>query len=124
MANYKQTTGPATAWTRANRVMILNPLESNIPKQISFFEETVVEVDGNVIKSDSGYCSAYYSEDKPIELRNPETGEKTGEIIQQSKVYQAIYSLYLDAAESRDIQQALLQQPQLVPLAPNDGRLT
>jgi hypothetical protein len=124
MANYKQTTGPATAWTRANRVMILNPLEANIPKQISFFEETVVEVDSTVIKSDSGYCSAYFSPDKLIELRNPQTGEKTGETILQSKVYQAIYSLYLDAAESRDIQQASLQQPQPVPLAPNDGRLT
>ena len=104
MANYKETTGPATAWTRANRVMILNPLESNIPKQISFFEETVVQVDDTVIKSDSGYCSTYFSADKLIELRNPSTGEKTGETIAQSKVYQAVYSLYLDIAESRDIQ--------------------
>jgi hypothetical protein len=99
--------------------MILNPLEANIPKQISFFEETVVEVDGNVIKSDSGYCSAYFSADKLIELRDPETGEKTGETIQQSKVYQAIYSLYLDAAESRDIQKASLQQPVYIPTTPD-----
>jgi len=103
MANYKETTGPATAWTRANRVMILNPFEANIPKQISFFEETVVQVDDTVIKSDSGYCSTYFSPDKVLELRDPQTGEKTGETILQSKIYQAIYSLYLDTAENRDI---------------------
>jgi len=122
MANYKETTGPATAWTRANRVMILNPFEANIPKQISFFEETVVQVDDTVIKSDSGYCSTYFSEDKLLELRDPQTGEKTGETIAQSKIYQAIYSLYLDTAENRDIQLTVPTLP--TPLAPNDGRLT
>jgi len=111
MANYKQTTGPATAWTRANRVMILNPFEANIPKQISFFEETVVQVDDTVIKSDSGYCSTYFSADKLLELRDPQTGEKTGETILQSKIYQAIYSLYLDTAENRDIQIATPPTP-------------
>jgi hypothetical protein len=110
MANYKETTGPGTSWTRANRVMILNPFEVDIPKQISFFEETIAKIDGTTIKADSGYCSAYYSSDKLIELINPETGESTGESITQSKIYQAIYSLYLATAKARDLQ---LNPPQL-----------
>jgi hypothetical protein len=111
MANYKEVTGEATSWVRANRVMILNPYEANTPKQISFFEETIVKVDGNIVRSDSGYVPIYYSPDKPIELRDPSTNEKTGETIAQSKVYQALYSLYLDAAENRDVAQATRNIP-------------
>lgn len=110
MANYKETTGSGSVWTRANRAMILNPLEANIPKQISFFEETVAQFNDTIIKSDSGYVSAYYSPNGLIELRDPATGEKTGETIVQSKVYQALYSLYLAAAEDRDTNAARIQQ--------------
>jgi hypothetical protein len=120
MPNYNQTTGSATSWTRANRVMILNPFEANIPKQILFFEEKVVQVDSNTFKSDSGYVTTNFLSDQVIELRNPQTGEKTGETIAQSKVYQAIYSLYLDTAENRDIQIATqaTQATQPIPPAP------
>ena len=103
MPNYNQTTGSATSWTRANRVMILNPLEADIPKQILFFEEKVVQVDNNTFKSDSGYVTTNFLSDQVIELLNPQTGEKTGETIQQSKVYQAIYSMYIAAAQARDL---------------------
>jgi hypothetical protein len=103
MANYKEVTGSGTSWTRANRVMILNPLEPEIPKQISFFEEIIAQVDGTTIRSEVGYVPVYYSADKPIELLDPKTGEPTGETILQSKVYQALYSLYLAAAQQRDI---------------------
>ena len=103
MANYKETTGSGTSWTRANRVMILNPLESDIPKQISFFEETVAIIGDTTIKSESGYAVAYYSPDKPIDLLNPQTGESTGKTITQAEVYQAIYSMYIAAAQARDL---------------------
>jgi len=112
MTNYKETTGSGSSWTRANRVMILNPLEDSVAKQISFFEETVAKVGDTTIKADSGYCNTYYTADKLIELINPETGETTGETITQGKVYQAIYSLYLAAAKARDQQINPLQPPQ------------
>jgi len=120
MPNYNQTTGSATSWTRSNRVMILNPLEADIPKQILFFEEKVVQVDSNTFKSDSGYVTTNFLSDQVIELRNPQTGEKTGETIQQSKVYQAIYSLYLSTAEARDAQEQALaeQSPRPQPPSP------
>jgi len=107
MANYKETSGSGTSWTRANRVMILNPLEAEIPKQILFFEETVAKVGDTIIKSESGYVPTYYSADKSIPLLDPKTGEPTGETILQSQVYQALYSLYLAAAQQRDITAAM-----------------
>jgi len=121
MANYKEVTGSGTSWTRANRVMILNPLEPEIPKQISFFEEIVAQVDGTIIKSESGYIPTYYSADKPIQMLDPSTGEPTGETILQSKVYQAIYSLYLAAAQQRDI---AATPPPSIPGDPNYQGLT
>ena len=121
MANYKETSGSGTSWIRANRVMILNPLEAEIPKQISFFEETVAKIGDSTIKSESGYVPTYYSPDKLIELIDPKTGEPTGETILQSKVYQALYSLYLAAAQQRDIAATI---PLSVPGDPNYQGLT
>lgn len=102
MANYKETAGSATTWTRANRVMILNPLE-DIPKQISFFEETVVKIGDTVVRSDSGYAAAYYVPDKQVELLDPQSGEPTGKTISHAEIYQAIYSMYITAAKARDL---------------------
>jgi len=111
MANYKETSGSATTWTRANRVMILNPLEPEVGKQISFFEETVAKVGDTVIRSDSGYTSAYYVPDKQVELLDPQSGEPTGKTITHAEIYQAIYSMYITAAKARDLAIAVTSNP-------------
>lgn len=103
MANYKETSGSATTWTRANRVMILNPFEADAAKQISFFEETVAKMGDTIIKSDSGYTSTYYVPDKQVELLDPQSGQPTGKTITQAEIYQAIYSMYITAAKARDL---------------------
>lgn len=102
MANYQETTSPSTTWKRANQVIINNPLGSNTPKLIRFFEETVVVVGENTFQASAGNVSTLYKPDSVINLRDPATGQKTGNVVNQSLVYQALYSLYLDIAEARD----------------------
>lgn len=102
MANYKETTGAATSWRRSNQVIIKNPI--NTPtKTIMFSEEDIVEVNGTVYRSEiPGVLTTEYDKDAMIQLRDPTTGEVTGNAISQQLVYQALYSLYLTTAEHRD----------------------
>lgn len=103
MANYKETTGTATSWRRSNQVIIKNPLGS-ATKSIMFSEEDVVTVNGTTYKSEiPGVLIAEYNKDALIQLRDPATGEATGNAIPQQLVYQALYSLYLTTAEYRDV---------------------
>jgi hypothetical protein len=102
MANYKETTGSASMWRRCKQVIINNAYQAT--KQIMFMEEDIVVLDGRIIKNQSGTVFADYIPDYLINLRDPATGEKTGNTIPESLVYQALYSLYLDMAENRDAQ--------------------
>jgi hypothetical protein len=104
MANYKETTGTATAWRRSHQVLIKNPL--NGQKQIQFFEEDVFSVGDRIINTSAGLISQNYDSSSNIVLRDPQTGEPTGNTIPQALVYQALYSLYIDAAQKRDIEVA------------------
>ena len=115
MANYKETTGTATGWRRAKQVVINNPYQDQ--KNILFFEEDIAILDEKVFKSESGMLRANYDPTKLIGLRNPDTGELTGNTISQGLVYQALYSLYISLAEARDqiVADEQLQTPSPVP---------
>lgn len=102
MANYKEQTGSGTSWTRAKQVIINNNYNST--KNILFFEEDIATVGDKVFQSSAGMVTAAFDPEYLINLRDPQTGEKTGNVIPQSVIYQAIYSLYLDLAEARDAQ--------------------
>jgi hypothetical protein len=108
MANYKEQTGSGTSWTRAKQVIINNEYAGN--KNITFFEENIAQLGDKIFKTESGILSTRFDPEYLISLRNPETGEKTGNVILQSLVYQALYSLYLDLAEARDLRQSQSQQ--------------
>lgn len=101
MSNYKETTETGTAWRRARQVLIKNDYDSP-QKTIIFTEEDIVSIGDRVIKTDAGMLVATYAPENLISLRDPNTGEKTGNVILQSLVYQALYSLYLETAENRD----------------------
>ena len=111
MANYKETTGTGTSWKRARQVIINNNYEGS--KNILFFEEDIAELGDKVFKTEAGMVTTAFDPEYIINLRNPETGERTGNVVLQSLVYQALYSLYLDLAEQRDIkaQTALTETP-------------
>jgi hypothetical protein len=102
MANYREATAEGTSWRRAKQVAIYNPLEANAVKDILFFEEDVATIGDRVFHTDSGIIKIAYNPDGVIELMNPETNLPTGKTILQKEVYQALFSLYLAAAEARD----------------------
>jgi hypothetical protein len=101
MANYQETTGTGTAWRRAKQVVINNDYLG--PKKIMFFEEDVVVLGDRVYKTSAEMVNSDYDPTYLIPLRDPETGEKTGNVISQALLYQALSSLYVDLAEKRDI---------------------
>ena len=100
MANYKEQTGSGTSWTRAKQVIINN--NYNSAKNIVFFEEDIATVGDKVFQTNAGMLNTPFNAQALINLRDPETGEKTGNVLPQALIYQAIYSLYLDLAEARD----------------------
>jgi len=112
MANYKETTAEGTTWRRSKQVVINNDLGPT-PKPIIFMEEDVAVIGDNEFHTNRGSISALYNPDELINLRDPETGEKTGVMMKQSMVYLALYSLYLDCAEIRDIEANPLPAPQV-----------
>ena len=101
MANYNEQTGSGTSWTRAKQVIINN--NYNTTKNIVFFEEDIATVGDKVFQSNAGMLTAQFNPQGIINLRDLQTGERTGNVVSQALVYQAIYSLYLDLAEARDI---------------------
>ena len=106
MSNYQETTGSGTAWRRAKQVIINNNYVG--PKNVMFFEEDVVLLGDKVFKTEAGMVSSDFDPTYLIQLRDPETGEKTGNVISQAMLYQALSSFYIDLAEKRDIK---YQQP-------------
>lgn len=107
MANYKEQTGSGTSWTRAKQVIINNNYNST--KNILFFEEDIATVGDKVFQTSAGMVSTPFDPQGVISLRDLGTGERTGNVISQATIYQAIYSLYLDLAEARD----MVQEPPL-----------
>lgn len=101
MANYKETTGTGTTWRRAKQVIIKNDINA-VQKSIMFFEEDIANIGDKIFSNDAGILQTNYDPSYVINLRNPQTGERTGNVITQALVYQALYSLYLDTAELRD----------------------
>jgi len=102
MANYKEITGTGTSWRRAKKVIIDNPAHSSLPKTALFIEEDAVSINEKIISTDAGSVTAYFNPQDGIELRDPQTGEKTGVIVGQTYLYQLLYSLYMQTAENRD----------------------
>jgi len=101
MANYNETTGSGTTWKRAKQVLIKNELNST-DRPIFFFEEEVAVIGDKKFNNDSEVLRTNYDPEKLISLRDPQTGELTGNVIPQGLVYQALYSLYLEVAAVRD----------------------
>lgn len=103
MANYQETTGTGTSWKRCNRVIIDNPLTT--PSSAVFMEEDVVVIGDRSIGVYGGNCSAEFTPEAIIPLRDPATGELTGGIQTQANLYQILYSLYMQVALARDAAQ-------------------
>jgi hypothetical protein len=105
MANYKeiiteQSTG--MKYTRASRVVIDNPYKRK--PAILFTEEEVTTLgELYTITPIPRPLRGDYFPDAEFPILDPETGLETGVTFLQKDVYNALYSLYVYLATSRDI---------------------
>ena len=101
MPNYNEITGSGTMWTRCYQIVINNPY-GGLTKSARFFEENVVTVDSTIMQSNRGFIDKTFSPSEVIELRDPVTGNKTGQTTTHGELYNTLYSLYMTTAEERD----------------------
>lgn len=122
MPNYRETTTSATSWRRAYHVEIRNPLPEHGVPFVEFREEEVVRVANRLIAVPVGGASlplaARYAPTEAIPIRNPETGELTGEQMTHAELYRALFSLYLNLAHARDAREAAAAAQPAQPAAP------
>jgi len=104
MSDYRQQQGVALSWRRAAQVTINNPL-AGVPS-LGFQEEDVVQANGQTFRTPLGATSALTVPFDPagsIALVNPETGAPLGATVSHQELYVILYSVYLKAAQDRDI---------------------
>ena len=100
MANYKQEQIDGIKWQRCFKVEAVNDLEG-IPA-ITFYEEEVVDINGEHIKRPKGIMQIQYSNPaQTFNVLNPIDDSIVGSMTHQD-FYVALYSLYRDTADKRD----------------------
>jgi hypothetical protein len=97
---YKESQVTGQAWQRCNQIVIDNR-RSSVPS-VRFDEETVIALPGQEVRTPAGQIVLALDPAREIALRNPETGEPTGEVTTYGAAYALLYSAYLDAALERD----------------------
>lgn len=101
MADYKETAVTGSSWQRCHQVVIDNR-HGNAPS-IRFDEERVTALsDGDSVHRALGALTVPHDPAAVVELRDPATGEPTGETVTHAEVYTIIYSIYLGTALARD----------------------
>lgn len=100
MADYKAEQVAGSSWQRCYRVTIQNN-RGAIPS-VTFDEQRITLLGDREIAENVDSCSDTFNPSSVIEIRNPNTGEKTGQTITQAELYAIVYSLYIQAAKARD----------------------
>jgi len=91
-------------WQRASKIVFDNSLSGNL--SVLFNEERVVKVGDKVATSFVGNLVGNFAPTGTVPLRNPETNELTGQTVSHADIYILLYSLYMQHAEQRDIDEA------------------
>ena len=101
MSDYQESSVVGTRWNRFNLIKIDNALQS-IP--VVYLDEECVTVldEGRVLHEPIGTLQVPFTPNYPIALRNPSTGELTGQTITLGDVYGIVYSLCIQEAMVRD----------------------
>jgi hypothetical protein len=101
MPDYNETTLTGAAWQRCHEVSIANT--RNTLPVIQFYEERVIVLDdGAEIRQPLGALTVPFDPARLIPLRDPLTGEATGDEMTYGQAYAVLYSAYLEAALARD----------------------
>lgn len=101
MPDYNETTLSGSSWQRCHEVSIANT--RNTLPVIQFYEERVIALeDGAEIRQPLGALTVPFDSARVIPLRDPITGEATGDEMTYAQAYAVLYSAYLEAALARD----------------------
>ena len=106
MPNYRESQSSAISWRRAFSGVIHNPMPGGGKPRIDFTEQDVVSAGGKVIAVtqvfDFETVSVEFDPAGVIALRDPDSGELTGETMTHLQLRAALHSLYMIGATSRD----------------------
>lgn len=108
MSNYNENPVSGTSWTRCRTVAVSNPLAGypdlwGTTTEAIFQEETVMILDGKKVGLSSESCSKVFDPVAgTISMADPSTGVLTGETVSHMRLYEILYSLYLQTAKERD----------------------
>lgn len=118
MPNYRENQTEAVSWRRAFSGVIHNPLPGGGVPRIDFTEQDVVSAGGKIIAVtqvfDFETVSVAFDPAGEIALRDPDSGELTGETMTHLQLRAALHSLYMIGANARDERaaaNAAAQQP-------------
>ena len=100
MANYKESTLAGSSYVRCHTLMVYNPLDQQ--PVVHFQEETVVNMGGTVFKNQTEGIRLLVDPTSDIAVVDPETNLPTGEVVTHGRLYQLLYSAYLQSAMERD----------------------
>lgn len=70
-----------------------------------FQEEKAIAFDGAVLLADRGSCGVAFDAQASVSMLDPQTGEPTGQTFTHADLYKMLFSLYMDTAKKRDIEQ-------------------
>lgn len=99
--NYRESTGAATAWRRANSVTLSNPLNNIQAAYVAFGEEDVIQKGDIVVTTPAGGVAVGFDPQGSFPLLNPTDNSVVGSVTHQ-ELYAILYSLYIKAAQDRD----------------------
>lgn len=101
MPTYTESTVTGHTWRRCNQIVIDNR-RGAVPV-VRFDEETVVALEGAAeVHAPAGVLTIDFDLAREIPLRDPQTGEPTGEVMTYAQAYAVLHAAYVDAALARD----------------------
>jgi len=100
MAQYQEQTGQGQVWQRCYSIAVDNPLGGQAT--ITFNEEKVMSIADQVVRTPHAMCRKKFNAQMTFPIRNPQTGEPTGDTMTHLELYNILYSLYMHTAQQRD----------------------
>ena len=101
MPDYREDTVIGYSWQRCCQIVIDNTRGAT--PTVRFDEQRVIAMgDAGEVRTPVGTLAVEFDPSHVIPLRDPRTGELTGETTTYGAAYALLYSAYLDAALARD----------------------
>lgn len=101
MPNYRENSVTGASWRRANSVQIVNPINDVSKSTISFNEEDVFDIGGELLRKEVGQLVKQFGTGGTFDLLNPIDNTVVGSMT-YTQLYVALYSLYMQCAAERD----------------------